>query len=198
MNSKYPKFIKLLSESGMIILSVLLALFINEWRNNYNENVQTQKIISNLKAEIKTNQKFVQKLYPYHHEVEKRIDQAIEGDSLNAVFWSDYGFNISKVAPQGIIQGKISDIAWTIAKEDKITNRISLEKSHRLFGVYDQQKVVRSTIDRIINLISSRETQRLELLRENATVFSLDINELVGQLKYLDYQYKKALEVLQD
>ncbi|MFS4466981.1 hypothetical protein [Maribacter sp. 2210JD10-5] len=189
---------KLLSESALIVFSVLLALFISEWRNDYNENKQTQVIIKNIREEISENQKFLETYIPYHEQVKKRINQAYVQDSLETTFFSDKSFDISNVAPNGILQDRLNNIVWTVAKADKITNRIPLQESKILYEIYDQQNTVNKTVERIIAFLSSREIHRKESLDESVIVLRTLFNELVGQEKYLNYQYENALKELKN
>ncbi len=96
-------------------------------------------------------------LYPYHELELKSIQHALDVDSLEQTFFPNYVFRIGAVAPDGIAQDEFKIIAWLVAKEERITNRIPFESSKLLFGVYQQQETVDETIDRIINLISDGE-----------------------------------------
>lgn len=189
---------KIILESVMIIFSVLIALFINEWRNSYNEAVKTKLIIENIEVEIQNNQKFIQELIPYHESIRKKIMHAYKQDSLEQKFFSNVSFEIFEVAPNGIIQGKLNDIAWTVAKEEKITNRISINEVQALYTVYEQQKTVYETIDIIINFLSSREIQKKELIEESVIMFGKEIHELIGQEKFLNKKYSNALNEIKN
>lgn len=197
MSAKKSFLIKLFSESLLIIFSILFALLINEWRNNYKENKRTKTLLQNIRGEITSNQQLVQDLIVYHDSVLDNISDALETDSLEASFFSNLYFEIFNVAPKGIIQGKINNIAWEVAKEDKITNRVSLEVAKELSELYSQQETVKGTIGRIINVISSREAQRKELLQESVLLFGIEIHELVAQERYLEQMYSSALEKMQ-
>jgi hypothetical protein len=195
---KKSKLLKLLSESGLIVFSVLLALIISEWRNNYNEKVQTEKILVNIKEEISENQKFLDNLIPYHQKVSESINRIIKSDSLESKLFTDDGIAIAEFAPNGIMQGTFNDIVWTVAKTDQISNRVSLDKSRVLYEVYEQQQIVNSTIRRLLDLFYSREIHRKNLLNENATLINLLFNELTSQEKDLNYRYKNALQFLDE
>jgi len=188
---------KILSESLVIILSVLFALFINEWRNNYNENKRTQVILENIRQEMLENQALTKNLYAYHSLVKSNILNTLDGDSLETVFFPGPTFELSSVAPRGIIQKDYKDIAWEVAKAEKISSRISFEDSSKLFEVYAQQQTVRETITRIIMLISDRQIHRKALLRESIILLNSELNELVGQEEYFLAKFEKALESLQ-
>lgn len=195
---KKSKIFKLLAESGLIVFSVLLALIISEWRNSYNEKVQTEKILVNIKEEIAENQKFLETLIPYHEKVSESLSQIIQNDSLESKLLTDNGIEIWEFAPNGIMQGTFNDIVWTVAKTDQISNRVSLDKSRVLYEVYEQQQIVNSTIGRILDLMYSREIHRTNLLHENIILINLLFKELTSQEKSLNFRYENALQFLNE
>lgn len=183
-------------EFTLIVFSVLFALFINEMRNTFNEKRNTQTLINNIKLELKENQKLTSNLREYHQECLTRIRNAYQKDSLESTFFSDNIFEIEKVAPNGIIQDDFKKIAWEVAVQEKISSRIDFSNSSILSEVYVQQITVDETISKIIDIISTREAHRKELLLETVTLFGMELSELVGQEGYLLNKYEEALEVL--
>ncbi len=196
-NRKRFRLNTFVSESLLIILSVLFALFINEWRNTYKYNQRTKSIINNVKKEITHNKIYVEKLSKYHQSIIDNIRDVIKKDSIEAVFFPSTRFNLYGVAPNGIIQGYIDEIAWLVAKQENITNRIEFEQSRALYRAYDQQAAVKKTIETIIDILVQRELQRKELLHESITIFAMEINELIGQEKMLIIRYNEVLETLE-
>lgn len=187
---------KLVSESLIIVLSVLFALFINEWRNTYNENKQTQIILENIQQEMQENNELTSSLLAYHSSVLQRVQNAHAQDSLELLFFSENTFDISIAAPYGIIQKDYKNIAWEVAKEEKISSRISFDKSAKLFEVYAQQHNVRETIFRLVSVFQDRLIHRKSLLHENVLLIISELNLLVGQEKYLLHKMETALNEL--
>jgi len=193
---KNKNFKKAFYEFTLIVFSVLFALFINEMRNNFIEKKNTQTLIENIKLEIKTNKEFASDLSAYHKNCLKRIRNAYNQDSLESVFFEAEVFEIGTVAPSGIIQGDFKHIAWDVAVQEKISSRIDFETSKILFEVYNQQQTVNATIDNILNIISTREALRKNLLLETFTLFGMEMQLLHGQEEYLLNKYNEALEAL--
>ena len=100
--------------------------------------------------------------------------------------------------PKGIIQGDLQRIAWTIAQEENITNRISYQNSQILFSTYEQQQRVLRTIERIIDILSSRKIHRKELLDESLIVLAIEWNEMIAQEHELNRIYTQTLERLNE
>ena len=187
---------KILSESGVIILSVLFALFINEWRNTYNENKQTQIILENIQQEMQENNELTSSLLAYHSLVLQRMQNALAQDSLEHLFFQTNTFDLSIAAPNGIIQKNYKNIAWEVAKEEKISSRISFEESAKLFEVYAQQQIVLETIYRLVDVLQDRLIHRKSLLHENVLLIISELHMLVGQEKYLLQKMETALNEL--
>ncbi len=187
---------KVFLEALMIVLSVLLALYINEWKRNSNELKNTNIMLENINVEIENNKNFLEQLLPYHASVLQKMQAAALKDSLSITFLANGYFDFSSVAPNGIKQGEFQNIAWSIAKEERISNRISFDDSQLLFAAYEQQARVLKTIDRIINILGSREIHRDELLEESVIILALEWNEMIAQEQELLSRYEKALQKL--
>jgi len=183
-------------EFTLIVFSVLFALFINEMRNNYNEKRNTQTLIDNIKLELQTNKVLATELSAYHKNCLKRMRDAYNQDSLETAFFEDEVFEIGNVAPKGIIQDDFKHIAWDVAIQEKISSRINFETSKILFEVYEQQRTVNATVGNILNIISTREAQRKNLLHETVTLFGMELQLLHGQEDYLLSKYEEALKIL--
>jgi hypothetical protein len=185
-------------ESCMIIVSVLLALFINEWKHRYNEREETAIMLNNIVDEIEANKAFIEEVIDYHNAVLANINNSISGDSLQNTFFSKGYFEIYKVAPKGVMQGDLHNIAWIVAKEQHISNRIQLQNAQMLHSVYEQQSTVNETINRIIKILFEREIHRQDLLTESVITLGIEFNEVASQEKELHFLYQKALQQLKN
>ncbi|NQZ78302.1 MAG: hypothetical protein HRT61_19675 [Ekhidna sp.] len=189
---------KAILESAMIIFSVFSALFINEWNKGKNEAEKTVLIMQNVKSEIETNKKMLEEAISYHEEVMARLIQSSEDGTAEKQTLEDNFFNVLReIAPRGFYLGQLQNIAWTVAKEDKITNRISLEESQILFGVYKQQELVEKSIWALLDFLSSREMHKKELVDENLIILQMLMNEMLGREKVLEAKCTNALDMIQ-
>ena len=188
---------KFILEALLIILSVLFALFINEWKSDQNKQTETSKMMDNIITEVSHNRLLIKSLIGYHESVLNKIQETALNDSLETTFFKNGYFEINSVAEKGVIQTDFQSIAWNIAKEEKITNRISFEESQILFSTYEQQSRVMKTIERIIDILSSREIHRKELIEESVIVLALEWNEMISQERELSFEYDQTLKKLQ-
>jgi hypothetical protein len=183
---------RLIADAFIIILSVLLALFLNEWRSNIKENKKTKKALEYVKLEIKDNYEIAKKVKIYHQKVLQNIREIQEFEKPQDSLFSQGKFLYNILAPNGVIQDDFSDIAWDVAKQENISARIEFLESKLLFAIYEQQATVNETIDRIVIFLGNRLIHRKELLLESLVVLEDEFNELVGQEKNLIQLYEIA------
>lgn len=188
---------KLLRESILIVFSVLLALFINEIIAKNKDKRNTKVLLENLKTELETNLATADFVRDYHDRVRDSliviIDQGLEKERL----YNDHGLYIYDVADRGIIQESVTEIAWQVSKQQGLSSKINFETSSLLYDVYEQQRLVMTTLDNIIMLMNDRVSQ--DQTQAKTTVFLLTsfFKEAVGQEKVLIKKYKKTLALLE-
>ena len=71
------KSLKLAFESGLIIFSVMLALFLDEYRSSLKEQAATQKALTNIEMEMNTNLDVLKRWQTYHQQVHQNIDTVL-------------------------------------------------------------------------------------------------------------------------
>ena len=135
------------------------------------------------------------RLIAYHTSVLEQLD-ATPTESLEGVFFRDNRFLIYdiEIAPQGISQEILKDIAWSAAERETISGRISFVKSQLLFETYHQQDNVYSTVTKLVDVLSERETHRRALVEETIAMIYQLFEELKAQEKLLLYRYEECLE----
>ncbi len=75
-----------LIEAMLIVFSVILALFLNEYRNNLKAKNEVEKTLVNLTTEIENNREILKKFMPYHQGGAARLASIAENDSaINAL-----------------------------------------------------------------------------------------------------------------
>lgn len=60
---------RILLESALIVLSILLALGVNEWRENRRDAERRASALADLRAEIAASREAVERTLPYHREI---------------------------------------------------------------------------------------------------------------------------------
>ncbi|MBP2833120.1 hypothetical protein J8281_13075 [Aquimarina sp. U1-2] len=193
---RFSNFKRFLSESLLIVFSVLFALFINQCQNEAQEEKRTVSILKNIKSELENNRKSAQRLVDYHTKVVKKLE-TINSDSLESIFFRGPRFVIwdNDIIPRGISQEIFKNIAWQTAEQEDIASRINFNKAQVLFEAYSQQNTVSATIDALSKMMTQRETHRRELIKETVAVIQQTFAELRAQEKALVYRLDDALQL---
>ncbi|MCE2496827.1 MAG: hypothetical protein J4F31_09675 [Flavobacteriales bacterium] len=194
-NGSSTRFRGILGESAVIVFSVLLALFANEWRSNVNERRATDVILNNILFELRENHDIAFKAHEYHLSVLdtlQRLYVELAEDSL----FNGFYFNDFKLMPQGVMQKGLNDIAWTVAKEERLATRVPFESSKKLYDAYRQQESVNRTLNRISDLTFDRRTHTEEATIRNIVMLTLLFSELTSQEAELLYRYELAIAEL--
>jgi len=187
-----------LGESMLIVFSVVLALMLTEVINKIHENHQTGEILKNLREEIVANERLETEQYAYHLQVLKNIDSALSYPDYQKKFLNNGILNFDLIAPKGVLLYDLNNVAWQVAKQANIIDRISNDDYRLLNYIYDQQ-------DRFLNLekgigdaVLSRESRTaadnrisLILVKDNYTAW------VVSRAPGLLRSYRQAIQILE-
>ena len=184
------------------MLSVLLALFLNELRNSWQESQQTKDVIENLRNELAKNKTTIEKQQSYLTLVLDNIDSALIHEAYRAtlLFTEENYFNVGAVAPEGIFYGGfIDEIAWLIAQENNIYSKVDFETISLLSEIYEQQAMINKGYEMVEEIIASREARDPAKVKE--TLSMIKYNAYKGysydRMPGLLRSYDGALEKLE-
>ncbi|WP_026376728.1 hypothetical protein [Aestuariibacter salexigens] len=197
---KKETFVRLLFESGLIIFSVMLALFLDEYRVTLKQEAATQKALSNIKQEMQTNLTVLRKWYDYHSQVAVNIDQVLQSDDIpKEDFIKDDEVHYFSVMPQGVVQDLIDDSAWNAFKSTESYANLEFEVMLVLSRVYNlQQSGVKNTLQLILSHFSGNDFLDQEKLKNNLILLRRSFREIASQEAYLISEYDYALKHLED
>ncbi len=186
--------LKLIFESILIIFSVLLALFLNEYRGQLKENQQKELAIKIVKIELKSNLEILNEWRPYHEKVLNNLNEALNSNSTNSTLFTENGVFTWSLMPNGVVQRVIDNGSWQTLKSSSISSTIEFNTMFTLSQLYKHQaQGVESTLNRILKIISARES--LEQKNQRSTIILLrnTFNEMVSQEIFLIKKYEQAL-----
>ncbi|KAA3612642.1 MAG: hypothetical protein DWQ05_18505 [Calditrichaeota bacterium] len=188
-------FLKLTIESVLIVFSVLLALGLNEFRSNYKENIQKKQALQKIINELQSNLEIVREWEPYHKEVFKNLQEAQKKYTAGKDIFTVERKDLQKLMPRGVVQSLIDDTAWQALKASSIFARIDFENAVTLAKIYKLQAIgVESTINSILDVLTSRESLKKENSRETMILLTSGFGELVSQESFLIHYYEKTLQ----
>ena len=188
---------KLIIESLLIVFSVLLALFLNEYLNTRKAQKVKENALARVVSELEANQATVKEWAPYHNEVLGNIKKALRNDSIKNTLKTPQGVEFWNLMPNGVVQQLIDDAAWQALKSSSAFSDLSFDTVLSLSKVYKLEKVgVESTIKSILEIINARESLHEENLEDTLVLLGKGFNELVAQELFLLDQYEKTLNEL--
>lgn len=187
---------KLLFESGLIVLSILLAFLMNEWREDRRNDQAVVAALADFRTEIQNNLRAVEAALPYHQQVLDSLD-VTPADSQRVGRSNAFDL-LMEVAPQGVQAPYLRSSAWETALARGALAHMDYETTSVLAGTYqDQQNSVGSTWPRLMNIIFDPSffdsTQNRELL----LAVRLSFWELEAQERTLIDFYRDALGKLE-
>jgi hypothetical protein len=185
---------RILAESVLIVFSILLALFVDQWREGLRLDRLRDRAIADIHEEIENNRTAVDGVVVYHTAVRESLGnlwQRIERSGSSA----QPGFDlIAGVARAGIRPPAIRRTAWETAISTDAVTLMDYSLIYRLGGLYDTQTTgVESTLARIQDFVF--DPMLFEPARAGAAVRMIHalVSELAGQEYYLSAHYDSVL-----
>lgn len=150
------KYKEYLLEALLIVFSVLLALFLNEHRENVKIEKALSKSLDNIKNELIINKQVIDSIIPYHGQVLTNIDSALHNETYLNELHSTFGPKFFMLAPKGLFQETLNSTAWQTTMLNPNVSNIDNRLLQLLTKTYAQQELTYAQMLDIINKIYSR------------------------------------------
>ena len=178
-----------LYEGALIVLSVLLALFLNELRNTWQESQRTKEIIENVRNELAKNKATVEGQQRYLTLVLHNIDSAQVHENYRSELFAANRLNFTAIAPEGVFNsGFVDNIAWEIGQRNNIYSKLDFETVSLLAEIYRQQAMIEKGYEMVGEIITSREARDPKRAAETL--------EMIGYSSYEGYSYGRMPQLL--
>lgn len=158
MKNKKLSIKRLVFEFISVSFAVLIALLVNQWREDHNNGKLAEKAIYNIKQELQENKDVMTILIPSHKSILSQIDSIIGRKEKNI---SNVDSNIS------IDVTLISSSAWEMAEITNAIFYLDFDDANKIAKVYNLQSYYESMIEQFIlkNSYTYHSNQDLEFLR---------------------------------
>jgi hypothetical protein len=188
---KKKQITKLLIQSGLIVFSVLFALFIDRMAENIKTNQQKNSALTKIQMELTENEKLIQKMITLHDEVIQRLNAAIKNpnDTIVLTIAADGYLDYHLLARgESLFPRYPSRTAWDAAKSTGIISEFDYETIEACEGVYGlQEMIVGNTLPKIVDdlfdLDSSQMNQKLIKFRSKFEEISNQERTLLHRLQ---------------
>ena len=160
MKNKRLNIQRLIFEFISVSFAVLIALLVNQWREDHNNGKLAEKAIFNIKQELHENKDAMDILIPSHKSILSQIDSIIGRKEKN-ISTVDSIISIDVTL--------ISSSAWEMAEITNAIFYLDFDDANKMAKVYNLQSYYESIIKQFIlkNSYSYQSDQDLEFLRNN-------------------------------
>lgn len=185
-----------LIQALLIVFSVILALFLNEYRNNLKAKNELDKTLANLQTEIENNRKILQDLIPYHQSVYNRLNSISQSDSAISTLKSPLIYGIIELFPKGLFPNTPGNSAWEVLLATGQLSQIEIDQAQHLSKLYSSQESIDDLVDEIYAFVVNRDILNESEVRGNLLILSLHLQELHQREAYLLSLYNESLAFL--
>lgn len=188
-----------LSESIMIIFSVVLGLLLSEEVTRLKDKRQTREIIRNIRAELTNNKTAEEEQYQYQLNVLQRIDSALKNTAYQHKIVVKGEFDLAQIAPEGILYRYLNKSAWEIAKGYNILSKIDIQTAMLLTRIYEDQDRIMKVEDEVAKVLFDRASRRSENIRETLLLMRDNYKGwAVDRAPALLQRYQNAITMLEN
>jgi hypothetical protein len=192
---KKKQVIKLFVESGLIVFSVLFALFIDRMAANAKTNEQKRTALTRIHQELSENKTLIQEMIILHDEVIQSLNAAISkpNDTLRQQITRD-GYLDYKLLANGksLFPRYPSSTSWEAAKSTGIISEFDYETIEACEGAYaSQEMILRNTLPKITEDIFSLDPSQMD---QKLIKLRLKFVEISEQEKTLQQFLQEAIK----
>lgn len=124
-----------------IVFAVLLALWLESWRDDIERQQRADEALARIRLEVETNRDELKESIVQNQTNIDAIKAALTSEPETA---DEQRALIEKIGPYlAISSGSMSDSAWTSAKMTDVLGRMPADQVAQLAGVYDTQSYYR-------------------------------------------------------
>lgn len=186
------------AEMMLIIISVLLAFILSEFRNDYNEKKKLITSLEFIKDEITQNQIYVNEIITAHKRIINTIDSLLVNEKYNEIYSTENGFTFYNIYPGSFFTQLLSNDAWNIANNNTIFDKLNIDNVVTLSRAYEQQTLVMKTVWEINDILQSEAMFDKQRTKTNCKILKSRFGSLLGLEIRLCYNYKNALNTLSE
>jgi hypothetical protein len=178
---------KLLTESLLIVFSVLLALGVDEWRDGRKTQNRVDQALEGFSREVQSNRRAVANVLPYHQRLQRHY-AGLTRTRLHSMPQME-GF-------QGFRPANLEDAAWRTALATGVFGDMDYRTASLLSRIYTSQENLRTNQSMIFSLLqpSSLTPQALprtvDLLAGNLSDITLGERSLLDDYGALEKQLR--------
>lgn len=185
---------KIVLESLLIVLSVVLGLALNEARQKRADAELARTVLANFRREIEQNLAMLEQVQPRHALLASRLREAASERRSEPTAFAVFAASMPE---GGLGDTTLREAAWQTASSTGALRLLDYGTASRISEVYSLQHTsVGPTIQRVLDRVLAPETfdpARKEVMIQ---AVHMQIQELSGQEAYLIGVYRRTLKEL--
>ena len=181
---------RVLVESALIVFSVLVALAVDQWRDERGTRVRAREAIAAITSELQANRAAASRSRSFHQEAHRALKEIASQKRLPSVEEMTRG-NVFQ--PATILQ-----TAWTTARDTGALQPVPFEVLLKLSLVYEAQQSYARLADAIVDDFYTDVRRRGidAVVREGFAGFTLLTADFSGREQRLVERYDETLAML--
>jgi type II secretory pathway pseudopilin PulG len=187
---KWPSWLpRVLFESALIVFSVLLALALDEWRDERATAARAREAVAAITAELEANRKVAERARDYHRGIHAKLNELVAKKQLPG----------PEIYMAGMFNpARLLETAWTAARDAGAIDAMPYPVVLKLSRVYEWQAVYKNLGSQIVtDLYADLRRRGVEpVMRDGYTGFIILTADFVGREEDLVARYDDALATL--
>lgn len=185
---------KLAAEGLLIVLSVVLGLALNEWRQKQAERELAHRVLENFRREITQNLQILEKVQPGHAELARRLAAAAARPRPEP---NAFAVIVAEMPRGGLGGEPLHEAAWETASTTGALRLLDYETASKISEVYVVQRFfMEGTTQRTIGSLLAPENFDPGAKQVMLQAQHMALNEFSTQEAYLIGVYRRTLQAL--
>ena len=175
-----------------ILLALILATALNEWREHVQERRSASDALVQIRAEIVANRAQLARNRPLHVRIARTFGRFTDARDERLTF-DEFRRSFGAAAPHGILPFRGEETAWSLARSSGAVSHVGYRTRVALEEAYREQAFTDEHTRRLLENFRFGPVAGTPNFYYVAFSFALDMNDLVYAESGLDAAYAKAL-----
>jgi hypothetical protein len=187
----------LLLEIVSVVIAILLALGVNEWRDGLQQQQRAHTALVAIRSEVSENRAQLVAVMPHHLAVQRAFSALANGaDTRRAMDFGQFVRTFGKADPNGYMPFSGESTAWELARTSSVLSDVDYATRAALERAYAEQAFLTRAGDDVIGHVRFGPVPEHADFYPDAVSFAADATDVVYAEHRLLRRYDEALHAL--
>jgi hypothetical protein len=187
----------LLLEIVSVVVAILLALAVNEWRDGLQRQQRAHAALPAIRSEMTNNRAQLLAVMPHHLAVQRAFDGLANGAaSRQTMDFGQFVRAFGKADPNGYIPFSGESTAWELARTSSVLTDVDYATRVTLERAYGEQAFLAQAGDHVIDHVRFGPVPERANFYPDTVSFAADATDVVYAERRLLQRYDAALHAL--